>query len=381
MNYLKIFLFVFFTILVSRVGSMRLNGGIYPNTPFTQYIGKFCFKDNGGFIIADINWDHYNISSIRLLLFSDSMENVVERVESLSCNKTVTPTHELNIKSSFSGFFKVIKGQGDRYWYLVIQNCEKYPSNLKYDVSLFNEGDSYYKFLSADHQSVPHFHLFYFLLDTVLILFSFKLISKSKINEINDWVIVYLTDIMFLSLISIFIYTLNWLYLILDLPPFKNFYGIANLIYILSKNLFFLLLIYVGQSWTTSIYYKSKIRKCFNLFLIVINFSLGWSLSYTFDYSKQDIKPFNYYLNCFPGYLWYVTNGSLTVYFIYCNIISYRSLKDDEVIAKTFLKIYTLVFSIYILSPILVGIISHFFPEYIKFQVSTIMNHTFDFIF
>ncbi|KAM9993090.1 hypothetical protein ACTFIY_010525 [Dictyostelium cf. discoideum] len=367
---------------VVDVDSMSLNGEIYSNTPFTQFIGKFCFNNNGGFIIADIIWDHYNISSSRLFLFSDSIENVIEKVESLSCNNTVTPTHMFKIKSNDSNFFKV-KGQGDSYWYLVIQICEIYPSNLKYEVSLYNEGYSYFKFLSADHQSVPKVHLFYYLLNMVLILFSVLWMSKSfKKNELNDWVIENLNHIMYLSSISLFLYLLNWVYLILDLPPFKYNFGIANWIYILSKNLFFLLLIYVGQRWTTSIYYKSKIRNYINLFLIVINFSLEWSLSYTFDYSKPDIKPFNYYyFNYLPGYFWYVSNVSITVYFIYCNIISYRSLKDDEVIAKTFLKYFTLVFSIYMLSPILVVVISHFFPEYIKLTVSTIMNHTVDFIF
>ncbi|KAM9978372.1 hypothetical protein ACTFIY_012118 [Dictyostelium cf. discoideum] len=381
MNHLKIFLLVCLLILVSKVGSMRLSGEISSKGTFTQYIGKFCYNDNGGNIIVDLNWDHYNIDTARLLLFSDSIENVVEKVESLSCQNTVSPSYVFNKYSNLSKIYEV-KGQRDRYWYLVIQNCEKFPSNLKYDISLFNDGDSYDRFLSADHQSVPQAHLFYFLFGMVLILVSIVWIGQYfRRNKLNGWVIECLILVMILSLVSICLYTFNWIYIIYNLPPGKKFFEIANWVYILAKNLFFLLLIYAGQGWTTSIYLKSKIRNCINLFLIVFNISLGWSLSYINDYSKPDIRPYNYYLDSLPGYFSYVAYGLLTVYFIYCNIISYRSLNDAEPARKTILKIFTLVFSVYMLSPILVGIISHFLVGYMKFKVSTIMNHTFDFIF
>ncbi|KAM9955392.1 hypothetical protein ACTFIR_011830 [Dictyostelium discoideum] len=106
--------------------------------------------------------------------------------------------------------------------------------------------------------------------------------------------------------------------------------------------------------------------------VIVFNISLGWSLSYINDYSKPDIK---------PGYSSYAANGLLTVFFIFCNILSYRSLNDAEKTAKTILKKFTFVFPIYLLSPILVGIIVHFIGDQMKFKISTILNYTFDFIF
>ncbi|KAM9955385.1 hypothetical protein ACTFIR_011823 [Dictyostelium discoideum] len=139
-------------VIVSKVASKNLNGEINSNTPFTKYVGKFCFGDDGGYVKANINWNDNNIDTARLLLFSDSIDNVVEKVESLSCNNTVTQSYEFNRYSKPSDLYQV-EGQGE--WYLVIQNCEKYPSNLKYDIHLFNEGDSYYKFLSADYRNVP----------------------------------------------------------------------------------------------------------------------------------------------------------------------------------------------------------------------------------
>ncbi|KAN0015127.1 hypothetical protein ACTFIU_001450 [Dictyostelium citrinum] len=381
MNRIKIFLLVCFTVLISKVSSIRLIGEIHASQPFTQYIGKFCYNDNGGNIFVNLNWDHYNIDTARLLLFSDTIENVVEKVESLSCNNTVTPSYVFNRFSNLSKIYEV-KGQRDRYWYLVIQNCEKSPSNLIYDISLYNDGDSFDKYLSADNQSVPQTHLFFFLFGVVIILVSIVWIGQYfRKNNLNGWVIECLIIVMVLSLMSIFLYSLYWVYIIYNIPPGKKYFEVANWIYILAKNLFFLLLIYAGQGWTTSIYYNSIIRNCINLFLIVFNITLGWSLSFIYDYSKPDIKPYNYYLDSLPGYFSYAAYGLLTVYFIICNVISYRSLNDAEPIRKTFLKIFTLVFSIYMLSPILVGIISHFVVDYMKYKVTAIMNHTFDFIF
>ncbi|KAM9968344.1 hypothetical protein ACTFIW_002782 [Dictyostelium discoideum] len=337
MNHLKIFLLVCLTILVSKVGSKNLNGKIYSNTTFTQYLGKFSFKDNGGYIMADINWSRYNIDSARFLLFSDS----IEKVESLSCNDTVTPSYVFN-KYSNPSYPYQLKGKSE--WHLVIQNCEKYPSNLKYDIDLINEGDSFH-------------------------------------SELNGMVIEGLLVVMLLSFMSILSYLINWCFIVFEFPSFSFFFEIGNWVYILSKNLFFLLLIYAGQGWTTSIYLESNVRDCINLLLIVFNILFGWSLSYLNDFSKPDIKPCNYYLDCLPGYLSYIVNVLLTVYFIYCNIISYRSLNDDEQTAKTALKVFTSVFSIYLLSPILVGIVVHFAEDQMKFQVSTIMNYDLDYIF
>ncbi|KAM9955396.1 hypothetical protein ACTFIR_011834 [Dictyostelium discoideum] len=137
----------------------------------------------------------------------------------------------------------------------------------------------------------------------------------------------------------------------------------------------------LSMKFKNQVILESNVRFCINLLLIVFNILLGWSLSYLNDFSKPDIKPCNYYLDCLPGYLSYIVNVLLTVYFIYCNIISYRSLNDDEQTAKTALKIFTSVFSIYLLSPILVGIVVHFAEDQMKFQVSTIINYDFDYIF
>ncbi|KAN0047871.1 hypothetical protein ACTA71_002259 [Dictyostelium dimigraforme] len=381
MNKIKLILLICFTILINKVSSIRYKGEIHSRTPFTQYIGNFCFNDNGGNIIVFLNWDHYNIDTARLLLYSDTIENVVEKVESLSCDTMVQPSYIFNQFSNLSKIYQV-KGQRDRYWYLVIQNCEKSPSNLNYDISLYNDGDELNQYLSADQQSVPQAHLFYFLLGIVLILLSIVWIGQYfRNNKLNGWVIESLIMIMTLSIISIFLYSLNWVYIIYNVPVGKKFFEIANWIYILTKNLFFLLLIYAGQGWTTSIYYNSTIRNCINLFLIVFNIALGWSLSYIYDFEKPDIKPYNYYLDSLPGYFSFVAYGLLTAYFIFCNVISYRTLNDAEPIRKTFLKIFTFVFSIYMLSPIIVGIITHFVVDYMKYKVSAILNHTLDFTF
>ncbi|KAK5580946.1 hypothetical protein RB653_000973 [Dictyostelium firmibasis] len=380
MNRVKLFLILSLAILISKVSSTRLRGEIFAPQPFTKYIGKFCFN-NGGNIIVDINWDYINIDTAKLLLFSDTIDNVIEKVESLSCYSKVTPSYEFNRYSNLSKVYQV-KGQRDRYWYLVIQNCEKFPSKLQYDISLSNEGDQFDRFLSADQQSVPQVHTFYFILGLILILISIIWIAQYfRRNNLNGWVIESLVMIMTLSLVSIFLYTFNWVYVIYNIPPGNRYYEISNWLYIFSKNLFYLLLIYAGQGWTTSIYYNSMIRNCVNLFFIIFNIALGWSLSFIYNYQKPDIRAYNYYLDTLPGYFSYVAYGILTIYFIVCNVISYRSLNDAEPLRKTYLKIFTFVFSIYMLSPILVGIISHFVVEYMKFKVSTIMNHTFDFIF
>ncbi|KAM9959037.1 hypothetical protein ACTFIR_000088 [Dictyostelium discoideum] len=378
MNHLKIFFLVCLTILVSKVDSKNLNGEINSNTPFTKYVGKFCFGDDGGYVKANINWNDNNIDTARLLLFSDSIDNVVEKVESLSCNNTVTQSYEFNRYSNPSDLYQV-EGQGE--WYLVIQNCEKYPSNLKYDIDLIKEGDSYYKFLSADYRNVPVALKIFIFFGMVLVSFPFIYIKVLSKLELNGGVFKCLVLVMKLSLLSIILYFINLLFMIHNLHHIKLFLKLEIVrVYVLSKNLFFLLLIYTGHGWTTLLYSNSKVRNCINLLLVVFNISLGWSLSYINDYSKPDIKPYNYYLDCLPGYFSYAANGLLTVFFI-CNIVSYRSLNDAEQIAKTILKKFTFVFPIYLLSPILVGIIVHFVGDQMKFKISTILNYTFDFIF
>ncbi|KAM9985228.1 hypothetical protein ACTFIZ_008761 [Dictyostelium cf. discoideum] len=376
MNRLKIFLLVFLTFLVSKVFSINLKGEIYSNTPFTKYIGKFCFNYNGGIIEEKINWDYPNVDTAKLLLFSDSIENVIEKVKSLSCNSTVTPSYVFTKDSKHSKFYKV-NGQEGRYWYLVFQNCEKYPSKLKYEISLSND-DSFNGFMSADHQSVPEARLCYISIG-FLVLFLFIDISN-KIKELNVLVKFYLVTVMILYLISITIFIIIWHCLVYDLPTSKKSLEFANWIHILSKNLILFLAIYVGQGWTKSICTKSKLRDAINIFLTVFNITLGWSLSYINDYSKPDIEPYKYYLDCLPGYFSYAAYGLLTINFIYSNIISYKSLKDHQLIEKL-LMISTLVFSIYLLSPILVGIITHFVAVHFKYKFSTIINYTFDFLF
>ncbi|KAM9968341.1 hypothetical protein ACTFIW_002779 [Dictyostelium discoideum] len=359
MNYLKIFLLVCLTILVSKVDSKRINGEIYSDTLFTKYVGRFRLIDFGDSDRVDIDWNDNNIDTARSIFFSGLIENFIEKVVSLSCNNT----------SNIRNFYRV-KGQGDSYWYLVIQNCE---------------GNSNDKYLFSEPVALDFIFLFESLNLIVIVIWLFEF---NRMDDFNGEVIAFLFIIMLTSVFSIAIQLLNYESMKTNFPAFKQVLEIGNWVYILSKNLFFLLLIYAAQGWTTTIYSESRIRNYINILLIVFNILLEWSLSYFKDYSKSDIRLYTYYLDYLPGYLTYVIYGLLMVYFIYCNINTYRSLNDNGKYAeycmlysRRFLKISTLVASVYMISPIFVGIIAHSVPEYLKFKVSTIINHTLDFIF
>ncbi|EGC34110.1 hypothetical protein DICPUDRAFT_48551 [Dictyostelium purpureum] len=391
---MKIYLFLVLVFsLLTFSNSLDING-FYSKPREWQFITKFCFQENGGQIV--MRFFNSFSKNTKLYLYSDRNPNYQRLLDDMHGNKYSCQEKVSWSNYSFSPFdikddqgpfdshmqVKEVTQQRDRFWVIGIADCDSKSTSkyyAQYYFTLLNNGDKIDSVLSADQQSIPQSHMFFFLLYIILFVTSivFTIILKRK--GLEPKVVLFFSLVVFIHLASIILFLTNWANLIRHQTEIKlaNLFG--NCFNILGNCIFILLLLMVGQGYTTSIYYGSVIKKIVNVAVVSLIFVLSIIIYVCYIYKLPDYNNYVYFLDTISGYVCLSFYVIIIFYFIIGNLIA--GSKQNDPLKKKFIKIFTFIFCVWLIAQPLVVLAAHFTEPWVKYKVITILNLVINSIF
>ncbi|KAM9958123.1 hypothetical protein ACTFIW_013103 [Dictyostelium discoideum] len=381
-------------------------GGLYSTPGKWKFITKFCFQDQGGHVIMKLF--HSLSKDTKILLYSDKNPNYNELLDDIYGNKYSCEQKVSWNNYEFSPFVnnpndldwesrmqvKSVMQQRDRFWIVAIADCERgnrstgggTGSNVnkkyfaEYVFSLSNNGDHIDSVLSADQQSIPQSQMFYFLLYIIMFVITIVFIIILKKKQLESKVLQFFIIILGVQLISLVLFLANWSTIIkYDGPELKYANLFGNIFSILANSLFVLLILMVGQGWTTSLYYGSMIKRMVNLSVSGLLFVFGVIVYIFVCFKAPEFNNYIYFYDTYPGYALLAIYVFIIFFFTIGNTLSRRKQNDE--MKKKFILIFTIIFTLWFIAQPMIVVCAHFTEPWVKFKVISILYQTINAIF
>eukprot|EP01132_Coremiostelium_polycephalum_P006612 gene6612-8183_t len=342
-------------------------------------------NNTSGMITANIEWgDEALAQNQKLQLYSDNERNWgrIMSDSHLSCyEKRVAATYIIDVeKQKTSQNYTIASQQRDRWWYFFFSNCN--TSRLlipEYEIILTNPGGFWDKHLSADQQSIPQAQIFFIVFVTLLLGVCITEIHLLYKNGLETKSIKMLAGVVSIKILSLLLLVINWGAISSRGSEIKHLDFFGNIIAIVGHSLFILLLLFIAQGWSISIYDSTRVEKAITC-IIVSGITIANWVFYTFDYYFSDsYSTYVYFYDSVPGYI--LLGFFLCLFFYFCLSIFRTYKKQNDVTKKRFYLMFGLVFGVWFIALPIVVIVSHFMDPWVRYKVITILNLVIDIIF
>ncbi|EGC34108.1 hypothetical protein DICPUDRAFT_80123 [Dictyostelium purpureum] len=381
MNIKYILILIFTTFLFSNSSGLRIRGSF--DTPKVwKYLGRFGFN-KGGYIELNSFWS--TTDSTKIVLYSDKnpyIDGILKGDSNDNCYTKVNKGDYIFTLKSPHMIYNISQ-QRQRYWYFAIADCD--PNiiqpfdhlDCEYDLTLNNPGKNIFETnISSDQKSIPITHIVFLGIYFILCAFIIGIIAKLKSKQLNFKQMLLLLLTMLFYIVSLSLSVVNWFSILHNNGYELKFASILSN----GNGIFILLILQLGQGWVLVSNYHliHPIRRIVNYIVCIVEVFLSVFIFIFYIYKKPEYDSDIYFYDTIPGYILLGVYIIIIFYFIIGNIYAHvrlrTNLDSNNAQLKKFIIIFTIIYSLWLISNPAIVLVAHFMDPWIKYKIIVILN-------